>query len=133
MIIDYHVAMARRLNYDKAIFDLLVQAPGPMSADEIRGALSATGIGIATVYRLLKRGEIDGQLAAVEMPTGPTRYEPADRPHHHHFECDDCHRVYDVMGCPGSLDKLVPGGFQVQSHDLLLHGLCPSCSEANAR
>lgn len=91
-----------------------------------------SGIGIATVYRLLNQGVDTGRYAAVEMPLGPVRYEPADRPHHHHFECLSCRRVFDVAGCPGRMDRLVPAGFVLESHDLLLQGQCSSCVEVTA-
>lgn len=123
--------MPRASAYLETLDDALADAAGPLSAEELRQVMLDRGeaIGQATVYRLLKRGTEEGRYAAVEMPTGPTRYEPATRPHHHHFECHDCHRVYDVMGCPGHLQKLVPDGFTLESHDLLLHGRCASCAE----
>ena len=121
--------MARSRHRD-AIETLLREAEGPLSADEVRDALRDTGIGQATVYRLLNQGVEAGTFQPVELPTGPTRYEPADRPHHHHFECDACHRVFDLAGCPGRFDRLLPEGFSLASHDLTLHGRCADCQEA---
>ncbi len=121
--------MPRPSDHAVAVTRLLEEAQGPLSADEVRQALAETGIGIATVYRLLKRGVEDGRYIPIEIPNGPTHYEPADRPHHHHFECLTCHRVYDVMGCPGHLDELTPEGFSLESHDVLLRGHCVTCSE----
>ena len=126
--------MTYRSSHEGGVERVLREADGPLSAEEVRLAFDDAGarIGIATVYRLLKRGVEGGRFTAVDMPNGPTRYEPADRPHHHHFECDACHRVYDVMGCPGRLDRLVPDGFTLESHDLLLHGRCASCTGSAA-
>ncbi len=118
--------------HQAAIEQIIDRAPGPLSADEVRRSLIETGIGIATVYRVLKRGLEAGRFQAVQMSEGPTRYEPVDRPHHHHFECKACHRVFDVVGCPGGLDRLVPEGFDVQSHDLTLYGRCIDCQKPGA-
>ena len=124
--------MARSSCHRPAVKHVLTHAHGPLSAEEVHQALRDTGIGIATVYRLLKQGMKEGCYTAVEMPHGPTRYEPANRPHHHHFECLTCLRVYDITGCPGHLDRLVPEGFALESHDLLLQGRCASCMDTFA-
>lgn len=124
--------MRRHSDHRAAIEQVLVRALGPLSADEVRQNLLKTGIGIATVYRLLKQGVDDGIYSPVEMPNGPTRYEPAARPHHHHFECQICRRVYDIMGCPGQMDRFVPDDFSLESHELLLYGRCASCLKTDA-
>lgn len=124
--------MRRRSDHRVAIEQVLIEALGPLSADEVRQTLFKSGIGIATVYRLLKQGVEDGRYTPVEMPNGPTRYEPAGRPHHHHFECQVCHRVYDIMGCPGHMDRLVPDDFSLESHELMLYGRCASCVGSSA-
>ena len=103
-----------------------------MSASELAEALAETGIGIATVYRHLNRGVEAGRFVAVELPNGPTRYEPADRPHHHHFTCTACDAVYDVPGCPKNLTELVPEGFTLASHEIVFAGLCSRCGEGAA-
>lgn len=123
--------MSRKTLQRDAILAVVTEADGPLSPMEILAAATARqpGIGLATVYRTVKRGLEDGVLRAVDLPTGPARYEPADRGHHHHFECRSCHHVYDIEGCPGRLEKLVPTGFTLESHDLVLHGVCDACAE----
>ena len=121
-------AMPRPPRHHAAIRTLIADAPGPLSAEEVREALSDTGVGQATVYRALKAAAEDGTLKAVDLPTGPTRYEPADRPHHHHFHCDACGRVYDLPGCPGGLRALLPDGFTLDRHEVLLFGHCEACA-----
>ncbi|BAM02868.1 Fur family transcriptional regulator [Phycisphaera mikurensis] len=120
--------MPRSSPHAASVERLLRDAAGPMSAAEVAEALAHTGIGIATVYRLLGRGAEEGRYVAVEMPHGPARYEPADRPHHHHFACTACEAVYDVPGCTGNLKKLVPEGFTLDAHEILLTGRCADCS-----
>ena len=124
--------MPRPSLHAEAVERTLREAAGPLSAAEVGAALAETGIGIATVYRLLGRGVEEGRFAAVEMPRGATRYEPADRPHHHHFACTACDAVYDVPGCPGNLKQMVPGGFTMLSHEILLSGVCSRCNGSEA-
>ncbi|MEM7680864.1 MAG: transcriptional repressor [Planctomycetota bacterium] len=119
--------MQRKSRHRDAVQGLLQESEGPLSAAEVRDALEATGIGQATVYRLLNEGVEDGVFKAVEMPQGPTRYEPKDLPHHHHFECTACGKVFDIEGCPGGLKKLLPKGFSLEAHEVLLYGRCEAC------
>ena len=102
---------------------------GPRSAEEVREGLAEAGVSIgqATVYRLLKRGVEEGAYTPVSLADGGLRYEPADRGHHHHFHCGACDRVFDVDGCPGRFDPLVPEGFTLEDHELILHGRCRDC------
>lgn len=84
------------------------------------------------------------EIAKVELPGEPARYEVACKPeahgkaghgdshadhHHHYFHCSSCGQVYLLHSCPGPMDDLVPKGFQVQSHEVTLHGVCASCAE----
>lgn len=123
--------MSRKTLQRDVILTVVAEADGPLSPMEILATASERlpGLGLATVYRTVKFGVESGVLRAVELPTGPTRYEPSDREHHHHFECRSCHHVYDIEGCPGRMDKLVPSGFTLESHDLVLHGVCDACAE----
>jgi Fur family ferric uptake transcriptional regulator len=96
---------------------------------------SVPRLNLSTVYRQLKALLEHGEVLGVDLPGQPTRYEApcesdhgqADH-HHHHFHCDDCDRVFPIHGCPGHMEDLVPQGFQVQRHDLTLHGLCADCT-----
>ena len=44
-----------------------------------------------------------------------------------HFECRKCARVFEVHGCPGNLKPLVPDGFTLEDHEVILYGLCAEC------
>ena len=115
----------------KSVYKLVAAAEGPLSAAEVFDTLKRRGSapGIATVYRALNAGVDTARLTAVTLPgDDTTRYEPADRGHHHHFACTRCERVVDVTGCPGRLSPLVPDGFTLTGHDLTLYGLCDACA-----
>jgi Fur family ferric uptake transcriptional regulator len=85
------------------------------------------GLGIATVYRNLKSLAQEGWLTPVEMPGGAVLYEMAGKNHHHHFQCDRCHRVYEVNGCVPAVNRLGGPGFKVLRHELILYGICAAC------
>lgn len=94
--------------------------------DEAQSA--APGLGLATVYRTVRSLSERGDIVPVEIPGEPPRYEVAGKRHHHHFRCRACGRVFEVMGCPGRLDRLVPDGFQMESHELVIFGVCEECA-----
>ena len=88
------------------------------------------GIGIATIYRNLKTFMEEGAVQLVQLPGENARYELCGKPHHHHFLCRACTRVFDVAGCPGALEGLAPNGFAVDGHELTLYGQCADCRSA---
>ena len=115
----------------RAIREAVRNAGRPMRPEEVLEAAQrdVPTLGIATVYRNLKSMLDAGFLRAVELPGDPTRrYELAALDHHHHFHCRRCDRVYDIDICPGDLSRHAPAGFSVESHELLLHGICSDCS-----
>ena len=113
----------------QAIRRVVRKADRPLSPQEILdgAADSIPGLGLATVYRQVKAGVEQGWLQPVELPGSPVRYEVAGKAHHHHFSCTACGRVFEVEGCPGNLKALTPAGFKLESHDIVLYGLCDAC------
>jgi len=121
--------MERNTRQRAAILDAISRAGRPLLPKEVlQSAQRATpGLGIATVYRNLKALLAEGQLKAVDLPGENPRFEMAGGQHHHHFQCMQCQRVFDVEGCPGDLSRLAPPGFAVEDHDLTLYGRCKDC------
>ncbi|MFY9719632.1 MAG: transcriptional repressor [Candidatus Cybelea sp.] len=113
-----------------ALVEVLERAERPLSIGELLEAASKRidGLGIATVYRAVGALLEDGRIEAVEIPGEPTRYERADKGHHHHFQCEKCDRVFDVAGCLENLRKLAPPKFRVREHAVTLYGLCAACA-----
>ena len=118
-----------------AIRAAIEQAGRPLSPQEILRAArgSVNRLGLATVYRNLKRLAADGAVRLVTLPGDAPRYELTEAEHHHHFQCTRCRRVFDVPGCPGDLRRLAPRGFTVEHHDVTLYGRCPGCAKRAAR
>ena len=123
----------RRTQQLEAIREALTQADRPLDAHELHAAAAdhSPGLGLATVYRTVKTGVEEGWLKPVELPGAATRYELAGKAHHHHFECRQCQRVFEVAGCPGQLQRLTPTGFALEAHELVLYGLCDQCNANN--
>jgi Fur family ferric uptake transcriptional regulator len=127
VITDYHFFVSLVERHPEAVLRVVREAARPITADEIHEFLSETGIGIATVYRAVNKAVSEGKLARVELPNAAARFELAELPHHHHFECGFCKKVYDIHGCLPGINDLAPQGFLVQSHDILLRGTCKDC------
>ena len=119
-----------RAKQQLAVLRALAEADGPLSARELWSRLSGTGVGLATVYRALQRGVDEGTLEAVEVLGGGVRYEPKDREHHHFFLCSICDHAFDLFGCVEGLEFLVPEGFQMMRHEVVLLGTCDACGDA---
>lgn len=121
--------MHRNTQQRRAIREAIEAAGRPLSPQEILVLAQADvpGLGIATVYRSVKSLLEQGWIAEVELPGGASRYEVADKAHHHHFHCTKCDRVFDFAGCPPDLKKLAPRGFSVRSHEIILYGVCREC------
>lgn len=133
--------MERYTRQRDAVLAALADCHRPLSPSEIceLAQKAVPRLNLSTVYRQLRELLECGEVVRVELPGQPTRYEaPGDsgldgaEDHHHHFHCDACNRVYPIHGCPGPMNHLAPEGFQVERHDLTLHGRCPDCTGAAA-
>jgi Fur family ferric uptake transcriptional regulator len=124
--------MERSTAQRRAIRKALVDADRPLSPQEIHDAaqLEVPLLGLATVYRTLKAMIDERLLVAVELPGESARYELSGKQHHHHFHCRDCGKVYDVEGCSSDLSTMLPKGFEMQDHEIILYGLCPTCTSS---
>ncbi|RMH14655.1 MAG: transcriptional repressor [Planctomycetota bacterium] len=126
--------MARTTRQRTAIQQAFETAQRPLAPSEVLKLASklVPSMSLSTVYRTLRRMEEEGMIAPVSVPGEPPRYELAHvaEHHHHHFHCNRCGRVFDLVGCPTGLSRLVPRGFVLEEHTLVLHGLCAECAPA---
>lgn len=113
----------------RAIRRALEESGRPMSTTEVLAAARHTvpGLGVATVYRTLRRLQDENVLRKVDLPGEVSRYEVSTGRHHHHFTCVECHRVFEVQSCPGDLAHLAPPGFITERHEVILYGRCREC------
>jgi Fur family transcriptional regulator, ferric uptake regulator len=122
--------MERSTRQRSAIRTVIDAAGRPLSPQEVldRAQSEVPALGMATVYRNLKMLVDEGTISVVTLPGDSPRYESAEHEHHHHFQCTECKRVFDVHACPGNLALLAPKGFTVEHHELTLYGHCDECA-----
>lgn len=116
------------------ILELLHSTSGHLTADEIFALARQRMPSIArgTVYRNLKLMEQDREIARLEMPAGPDRYDRTTAPHGHLY-CDGCQKLTDipVVGLMRELEAAI--GTEVRSYQLTVHYLCPDCRRKQAQ
>ena len=121
----------RRTRQREAIAEVFHEQARPLRVEEIYALArdKAPRLGIATVYRNLRRLIQDGEICEVTLPEIGTLYELAGIGHHHHFFCRACGRLFDLEGCPLLPEPLTPDGFSVEDHEVFLYGVCRACNE----
>jgi Fur family transcriptional regulator, ferric uptake regulator len=82
---------------------------------------------MATVYRNIQTLVEEGWLQPVEVPGDATRYEVAGKKHHHHFQCNECGKLYDLEGCAAQSRPKLPRGFRASGHEFYVYGTCAAC------
>ena len=92
-------------------------------------------LSLGTVYRNLTFFREQGMVRSVGVIDGQEHFD-GDLTPHSHFICQECGGVYDLPRPPAleGLDRQVSEsyGFQVDSCDLTLRGLCRQCLERRA-
>lgn len=123
------LSMDRKTDQREAICQVFLESDHPLGVQEVleRAQEYVPRLGIATVYRNLKVLVESKWLHVVDLPGEPGRYELADKKHHHHFSCTRCRRVFDIHACPSGMEALLPTGFTMQRHEIILYGRCADC------
>jgi Fur family ferric uptake transcriptional regulator len=119
----------RQTKQKQALRDAFVQADRPLSPEEVLALAKreVPGMSIATAYRNIGSLVDEGWLTKVELPGIAARYEVAGKKHHHHFQCNQCSRVYELAGCGIVTKPLLPKGFRLSGHEFFLYGTCADC------
>jgi Fur family ferric uptake transcriptional regulator len=122
--------MQPRTLQQTAILNVLKSFDRPVSPRELLEAASveSPGLGLATVYRALKKLLDSGEVRKIEVAGLPPHFERTGLGHHHFFVCEECRKIFDLHGCPGGLQKILPKGFRMKSHEVVIHGSCRECS-----
>lgn len=125
-----NTTMKRKTSQRAAIEQVFFRLDRPLGIEEIlqagRGIVGS--LNQATVYRNLKRLVANGSVRQISHPTLGTLYERTDKGHHHHFHCHACNRVFELPGCALKEVAAAPDGFVVETHEVFLFGVCPSCA-----
>ena len=106
-----------------------------MTAEDVYKVLLTEGsdIGLATVYRVLMQFEQAGILLRSQFDGGKAVFELNDGDHHDHLICTNCGRVVEFSDA--EIEKrqhrvAKENGFTLESHNMMLYGICPKCSAA---
>jgi Fe2+ or Zn2+ uptake regulation protein len=118
----------------QCIFQILQGHDGHPTAESIYAAARAEMpmISLKTVYQTLNDLAEMGEIQALDLGTGSTRFDP-NVDHHHHLVCTTCGRARDVYADFGDL-RVPPGrdeGFTVSRAEVVFRGLCPGCQPSD--
>ena len=129
--------MTKKLTKNQQIIlALLNDISGEVSAQGIYYQLKQKelSIGLATVYRTLRRLKIEGKIQERVTPDGESFYSTlnAINHHHHHMNCVSCGESYPMDICPlnQTFNELCSAQkFKVYYHTLEFFGLCEACQK----
>jgi Fur family ferric uptake transcriptional regulator len=115
-----------------AVMKFLEAAGEPVDTNTIIDFVNNKGIKTnpATVFRIINMFIQKGLTIPIQFQEGKTRYELANRKHHHHLVCEKCGKIENVLGhFPCALEKQIQGKhkFLVKRHSLEFFGLCQDC------
>ena len=115
----------------QCIFRILQGNETHPSAEAVHAAAAREmeTIALKTVYQTLHDLAEMGEIAALDVGTGMTRFDSNVDDTHHHLVCRSCGSIRDLMiAYP---DLTVPDGadlgFEVGSAEVVFRGLCQSC------
>jgi Fur family ferric uptake transcriptional regulator len=125
--IDLKVTPARM-----AVLNLLEKTKQPIDVNTIINSVNKQGIKTdpATIFRIINHLTEKGLAIKVQFEDKKTRYELANREHHHHLVCDKCGDIIDISTkAVENLQKKIKEkyGFLVKRHSLEFFGLCSDC------
>lgn len=109
-----------------------------LSAEDVYRALISEeiDIGLATVYRVLTQFEQAGILSRSQFDSGKAIFELNDGDHHDHMVCTHCGKVVEFTNPEiEALQHKVAdeNGFKIESHAMVLYGVCNSCQKPKSR
>jgi len=124
--------MKRRNTPSKeAVLNLLVSTGKAMSRDAIEHQIDVD-IDRATIYRVLNRFCEDGLAHKIVAEDGKQYFavcmkcdEKKVADNHFHFRCTSCQTIECL---PEAVQFSVPDGYNVESVNCVLSGVCPQCS-----
>ncbi len=91
-------------------------------------------VSLKTVYQTLNDLADLGVIAALDVGTGSTRFDPNVETTHHHLVCRSCGKVRDLaVDLPGlGVPRRAALGFAVDSAEVVFRGLCAECRGSRA-
>ena len=124
--------MQRKTKQREAIQQVFSECNRPLRAEEVHlyAHKKVASLGIATVYRNLRKLVENGELEEISIPEVGTLYERSGKGHRHYFYCRICNKLMDLSGCPVKGRRLAPQGYKVERHEVFLYGVCEPCANS---
>ena len=122
--------MIRNTKQREALMKVIGHADRPLSSTEIHqlALIHYPNLGIRTVYRHIKDLVESDQIAGVDYPGQPMRYEIVDeRGSRPHLICRRCQRVFDLPVEEPNLAYPELEDFVIEGHEVVYFGHCRKC------
>lgn len=115
-----------------AVMEFLEKTKLPVDVNAIIDFLSRKKIKTdpATVFRITNVLTDKNLLIPIQLQEGKMRFELAKRPHHHHFMCEACGKIEDVLTRKMMMleeEIRKKHNFLIKRHSLEFFGLCSDC------
>jgi Fur family ferric uptake transcriptional regulator len=118
------------------IFRQLESASRPLTVPELANLTQGSGLNVATIYRIIETFvslNIVHPVLVDHQSVGYELIEPFRR-HHDHLICRDCGKIVEIYD--ERLEQLLQTisddrAFEIDFHQLEVHGLCPNCQKTN--
>ncbi|MGZ0655902.1 Fur family transcriptional regulator [Coraliomargarita sp. W4R72] len=127
--------MIRNTKQREVLKEVLANSGRPLTPAEIHEIACQTlpNIGLRTVYRHLNKLNERMEIAGVDYPGQPIRYETVDghgsRPH---LICRECNQVFGLPIDEPEITYPTLDGHQIDAHEVLFYGICKSCRESQS-
>ena len=120
----------------QCIFRVLQDDVTHPSADVVyaRARSEMETISLKTVYQTLNELAALGEVSALDVGTGTTRFDPNVEVGHHHLVCRSCGKVRDLhadfsfLTVPDGAEE----GFELGGAEVVFRGLCSECLGSGA-
>ena len=121
--------MRRVTKQRQVILKIMAQQQGPLTIEAILVAAreKIPHLHLSTLYRNIKTLCQEGVVTRVELPGEKMRYEKHETSQRHHFLCTLCDQLFPIPTCSKTLQEMVPNGFMLKSHAIVLNGLYKKC------
>lgn len=114
------------------VAELLRASSTPLSLRELHEQVLSRlpRTAFSTTFRVVGRLEHEQLVHRVDWRERGSRFEWADRPHHHHLVCGECGHTVDIDDRDLGFDERrieSRTGFRVDHHSIELEGTCSDC------
>jgi Fur family transcriptional regulator, ferric uptake regulator len=128
--------MVRNTRTKKKVEKVFISTPTPIDLEglfkKVKESLPSTAY--STIYRIVNQLLQENKIIKVDWRQRSSKYEWADRPHHHHVVCETCDTVVDIDDSilRYNEEELVKKtGFLIKAHTIEVSGICQPCQTKN--